>query len=322
MLGRLTRAPFDSSEHLFELKWDGIRALAYVEDGRLRLQSRNLTDLTPMFPELSRLPEIVAFDRTVLDGELVCFDGEGRPSLTHMQQRLRRQATGRPVRTPRAHFVAFDLLYLEGIPVVEQPLVQRKNLLHEALEPTDLAQPCEFVEADGNAFFQAICDHGLEGIMAKERSSPYVAGERSDSWLKVKRVRECEFVICGYAFGGKRKELDSSLILGLHDDERSLVYVGQVETGLSPTEAKRLHTMLEELHSPEAPFADPPLLQRFVYWCRPELVCRVEYGEFSTGGKLRYPVYKTLRSDKPSADCRTVDAPGWPQVLEHSREGF
>ena len=321
MLSRLTRHPFDSREHIFELKWDGIRALAFVEGGRLRLQSRNLKDLTPMFPELLRLPELVAFDRTVLDGELVCFDSEGRPSLTRMQERLRRQASGRVVKTPRVHFVAFDLLYLEGIPVLEQPLVQRKNLLHETLKPTEVAQPCEFVEADGNAFFQATCDHGLEGIMAKKRSSPYVVGERSDAWLKVKRVRDCEFVIGGYTFGGRRKELFSSLILGLYDDDRRLVYVGQVEAGFSQAEAKRLHSMLQELHSVDSPFVDTPTPQRLVYWCRPEMVCRVEYGEFSTGGRLRYPEYQTLRSDKPPADCRTVDAPGWPRVLEETLHG-
>ena len=315
MLARMARHPFDSSDHLFELKWDGIRALAYIDGGQLRLQSRNLKDITHHFPELSVLPKLVKADQAILDGELVCFDQEDRPSLSRMQQRLQRQATGRVVRSPRVHFVAFDLLFLRGKSVMNEPLEQRKNLLHEVLKPTEVAQACDFIETDGNAFFQATCDHGLEGIMAKDKSGVYLAGKRSTSWLKVKRVRECEFVIGGYAFGGQRKELFSSLLLGLYDDRQGFAFVGQVGTGISKTEARQLHSLLEPLHISDRPFANPPNLQKFIYWCRPELVCRVEYGEFTTEGKLRYPVYQMLRDDKPATDCRVVDAPGWPQVL-------
>ena len=315
MLARLTRKPFDSSGHIFELKWDGIRALVFIEGGRLRLQSRRLGDITPEFPELEQLPGLVRADKTVLDGELVCFDQQGHPSLARMQERLQRQARGRPARGLRVHFVAFDLLYLNGRSVAREPLRHRKELLHEVLEPSELAQACEFIENDGIAFFEATCEHGLEGIMAKDSTSPYVAGKRSASWLKVKRVRECEFVVGGYALGGKRREPFSSLLLGLYDDKRRLAFVGQVGTGLSQPDAKQIHSILQRLHVPDSPFAEAPDVQKLVYWCRPEVVCRVEYGEFSTDGKLRYPVYQTLRDDKPATDCRTLDAPGWPRAL-------
>jgi ATP-dependent DNA ligase len=233
-----------------------------------------------------------------------------------MQQRLQRQAQGRPAKTPRVHFVAFDLLYLGGASMMEEPLVHRKNLLHEILKPTDVAQACEFIDTDGNAFFQATCEHGLEGVVAKDKSSLYLAGKRSGRWLKVKRVRECEFVIGGYALGGESKEPFSSLLLGLYDGNNGLVYVGQVGTGFSRSEAKRIASLLQELHVPDCPFASPPAIQRLVYWCRPEMVCRVEYGEFTTGGKLRYSVFRTLRDDKPATDCRIADAPGWPRILQ------
>ena len=315
MLARLTRHAFDSSNYIFELKWDGIRALAFIERGQLRLQSRNLRDITSQFPELDPLPGLVKADLAILDGELVCFDDQGHPSLTHMEQRLQRQAGGRVVRNPRVHFVAFDLLYLGGASVMAEPLVNRKNLLHEILKPTEVAQACEFINTDGNAFFQATCELGLEGIMAKEVSSQYQPGKRSAAWLKVKRVRESEFVIGGYTFGGRRKEPFSSLLLGLYDDRGRLVFVGQVGTGFSQTEAKQVHSSLQRLHTSDCPFTNPPNLQKFIYWCRPEVVCRVEYGEFTTDGKLRYPVCQTLTSDKPATDCRTVDAPGWPRVL-------
>ena len=314
MLARLTRHPFDSPNHLFELKWDGIRALAFVDGGTLRLQGRNLQDLTPEFPELRGLPGLVKANGTVLDGELVCFDREGHPSLARMQERLRRQARGR-AQGPRVNFVAFDLLYLNGASVLEEPLGHRKNLLHDILEPSGVAQACQFIERDGRAFFQATCDLGLEGVMAKDKDSHYLAGKRSTGWLKVKRVRECEFVIGGYTFGGNQGEPFSSLLLGLYDDTRRLVFLGQVGTGFSRGEARQIHADLQRLHTSDSPFLDPPDLQKFIYWCRPELVCRVEYGEFSTRGRLHYAVYQTLRDDKPAADCRTVDAPGWPLDL-------
>ena len=195
MLARLTRRPFDSPDHIFELKWDGLRALTFIQGGRLRIQSRNLRDITAQFPELAQLPKLVKADQTVIDGELVCFDREGRPSFSGMRQLVKRQALWPAVRRPRVHFVAFDLLFLRGLPVIDQPVGQRKELLHEILEPSELAQASEFIETDGTAFFQATCDLGLEGIMAKDKSSPYSPGKRGSAWLKVKRVRESEFVI-------------------------------------------------------------------------------------------------------------------------------
>ena len=315
MLARLTRRPFDSPDHIFELKWDGIRALAFVEGGRLRLQDRNLRDITSRFPELARLPKLVKSDHTVLDGELVCFDDRGHPSLSRLQQRLQRQAKGRVTQSPKVHFVAFDLLFLNGASVTGEPLGLRKNILGELLEPSELAQPCEFMETDGRAFFQATCDHGLEGIVAKDRTSPYVPGSRGSSWLKVKRVRECEFVVAGYTVGGKRKEQFSALLLGLYDEAKRLVFVGSVGVGFSKADRADIHTVLKGLHVPECPFDNPPKVQKLLYWCRPELVCRVEYGEFTDGGEVHYARYLTLREDKPHTDCRIVDAPGWPLSL-------
>lgn len=315
MLARLTRQPFDSTDHLFELKWDGIRALVFRDGGKLRMQSRDLKDLTPLFPELSTLHKSIEADDTVLDGELVCFDDEGRPSLGLMQRRLKRQSEGRIVRNPKVHFVAFDLLFLGGISVMEEPLSLRKTLLQEVLNPSDNVQACEFIDSEGKAFFQATWDLGLEGIMAKDKSGVYLAGKRSLGWQKIKRARECEFVVGGYAFGGKRRQPYSSLLLGLYDDRQGLVFVGQVATELSKPDTRRLYEKLEQLHTPICPFTRPPSPPAFTFWCNPELACNVEYGEFTTNGLLRYPVFVSLRDDKPPSDCRIVDAPGWPIEL-------
>ncbi len=312
MLGRLARLPFTSEKHIFELKWDGMRALAFIERSALRLQSRNVRDVTSQFPELARLPDYVGQDLTVLDGELVCMDDQGLPNFSLMQRRLQRQAKGRIARAPKVNFVAFDILYSGGISLLDEPLSNRKAILHDVLKPTDIAQPCDFIENDGEAFFRATCEMGLEGVMAKDKSSTYLPGQRSTHWLKIKRVRQSEFVVCGYTFGGNRKELFSSLILGLYGSEDELVYVGQVGSGFNDGEAKGLYPLLQESQVAGCPFRSAPVIQRFMYWCEPTLVCSVGYGEFTQSGKLRYPVYLGLRDDKSSLDCRIEDAPAWP----------
>ena len=206
MLGRLARNAFDSPDHLFELKWDGMRALAFIEGGSLKILSRNGRNITSNFPELAELPSHVKSAPLIIDGKIVCLDEQNKPSFSRIQQRVQSKRIGIR-RTHPVTFIAFDLLYQKGLPVMKKALVERKNLLADLLDPTDFAQACEFVENDGTAFFQATCDLGLEGIMAKEKSGLYLPGERSPHWLKVKRVRVSEFVIGGYSFGGARKEL-------------------------------------------------------------------------------------------------------------------
>jgi DNA ligase D-like protein (predicted ligase) len=312
MLGRLARNPFDSTEHIFELKWDGMRALAFIEGGELKLLSRNARNITSHFPELGPMPQLVNSDSVVLDGEIVCLDEENRPSFSRLQQRLQSKRVSRPRINP-AHFIAFDVLYVKGRSVMKEPLIQRKKRLSEVLQPTELIQACEYVEAEGTAFFQATCELGLEGIMAKDKSSTYLPGKRTPHWLKVKRVRESEFVVGGYSFGGNRKELFSSLLLGLYDDQQNLVYVGSVGTGFSQPEAKLIYSVLQQFHISDCPFSTIPDVKRLIHWCEPALVCQVEYGEFTVDGKLRYPIYLRHREDKVAIECILSDAPGWPR---------
>lgn len=313
MLARLTREPFNSSEYLFELKWDGIRALGYIDGGQFKLLSRTSRDITAHFPELATVPAQVKADRLILDGELVCLDDRGNPSFDKLRRRLEK-SNPRDVRRKPVYFIAFDLLYLNGRSMMDQPLYKRKELLSQVLDSSETAVPSEFIENDGQAFFQATCDLGLEGIIAKQKSSMYLPGRRSPIWLKIKRVRESEFVVGGYAFGGKKRELFSSLLLGLYNEDRNLIYVGQV--GIPAGDSRKLYPLLQDLHSTEYPFVSiHPLIQKFIYWCRPELVCQVAYGEFSEDGVLRYPVFKVLREDKAPSDCTIADALGWPKVL-------
>lgn len=320
-MARLANSPFDSSDHLFELKWDGIRALALVDNGALKLLNRNSRDITQQFPELSKLPRQIKGDGVILDGELVCLDDRGRPSYLSIERRLG-LPTGRGRRSNPVHFIAFDLLYADFRPVMGLPLIRRKDLLNDLLEPNEIAQQSDYIENDGNSFFHATCELGLEGVLAKEKSSLYLPGRRSRDWLKVKRVRESEFVIGGYTFGsgafasGAPKEQSfGSLLLGLYDEDGGFRYVGQVTEGVSKQAAKELSSTLQSSHIEDCPFRYMPSIPRFIFWCRPEQVCQVEYGEFTEDGILGYPIFKALREDKLAGECTIADAPGWPRSL-------
>lgn len=314
MLASLTRAPFDSRSHLFELKWDGVRAIVFLDRGTVRIQSRDLRDITAEFPEMAEMAGSVRAESAVLDGEIVVFGKDGHPSLSRLQERLRRHSRGAADRGPQATFVAFDVLFVNGKAVTTQPLVRRKALLAEIVRPGKAIQPCEFIENDGTAFFKATCDLGLEGIVAKAKSSIYMPGRRSPHWMKIKRRRESDFVVGGYDIGGKRS-LFSSLLLGLYDERGKLRFVGEVGTGFWPPESKLIYTKLQAAQVRNSYFEVEPDVQGLVYWCRPELVCRVEYGEFTERGQLRYTVYVGLMDDKSPEDCMVEEAPGWPREL-------
>ena len=310
MLARLWRRPFDSPDYLFELKWDGIRAIALVEDGSYTLQDRNGHDLTEVFPELSRLPSQVGAHRVILDGEIVCLDTSGHPNFTLLEQRLAKPSRSAS-RRHQARYVAFDVLYLNNRSVMDESLVTRKNLLHTLLEPGESVQATDCIDTYGKTFFAATCEHSLEGIVAKLKASRYQPGTRSNAWLKIKRVRQGEFVIGGYIFDGNRKEPLKSLILGLYENNH-LKYVGQVSSGLA-SQSKRVASVLQPLHSDESPFEHTPTIRRFSFWCHPETVCQVEYGEFTKGARVAYPVFKGLNEDIAPHECLATETPGWPR---------
>ena len=310
MLAGQSRRPFDSHDHVFEPKWDGIRALAFVQDGVVRLQSRNLRNITPQFPEVAELPTHLKVDGVVLDGELVCLDEHGRQSFSRIQQRfhMARRGTGEPVLP--AQFTPFDVLYQHGKSVMERPLLERKALLNEVLEPSDGVQICEFVENDGLAFFQAALNVGLEGMVAKQKSGLYYPGRRSSDWLKIKDVKSCDFVIGGYAYGGKQR-LFSSVLLGLYDDQSRPLFVGQAGSGFSQSEIEAVHGALKTIETSGSPFANRLQTTQPVRWSEPLLVCRVEYTEFTDDGLLRHPAFQSMQIGKPPAECTTEQAPGW-----------
>lgn len=311
MLSAQASEPFDSPDHLFELKWGGVRALAFVRGGRLRLQGSNLRDLTALFPELAELPGQLHASEALLDGEIVALGPHGYPDFDVLRSRLNSYALeGLP--KPRAgaaiSYQAFDVLFLNDRPLLNRPLKERRAVLQGALDAGPAARPCDFIEDDGIAFFEAAVEHKLEGIVAKEKGSVYFPGKRSSAWLEIRSLQAGEFVIGGYTFGGgRRRDVFHGLLLGAYQGGQ-LRYAGQATGGYSEMEARGLAGHLSKLHTAQSPFADPPAIQRLIFWVRPEIVCQARFSHWSPQGRLRFPIFMTLRPDLSPEDCAMDEA--------------
>ena len=304
MLPVVVDEPFDSPDYIFEVKWGGVRAIAHVERGAVRLHGRNLRDLSPLYPELSALAECLEGHDAVVDGEILAWGADSLPDFELLRPRLLRpdDEVTPPRRSPIIYQV-FDLLALDGHWLVEQPLFERRNVLHRLLQPNRIVQVADFVRDEGIAFFAAVAGHGLEGIVAKNKYSPYLPGQHTPAWQEVRAIQTGELVIGGYSFGGgRRKDPITSLLLGAFRGS-ALEFVGQVSVGCTDREARLLLDLLTPLHSPACPFSKPPTVPRFLYWCLPELVCHVRYAEWAGDGKLRFPVFVAPRPDVAAAEC-------------------
>ena len=324
MLAEDAREPFDSPDHIFELMWGGLRSMAYVHDGIVQIRARNGRDLTPYFPELIAIPDSVGATDAILDGEIIAVDAQGQPAFDLLRPRLEAMAdAGRGIRgafsdlpvefkikriVGQIMFQTFDVLWLDGRSLVDRPLWQRKNRLHDVVKPGPEFAAVDFVDDEGVAFFDAVLERKLEGVLAKKKASLYTPGQQSKNWLQIRALHSGDFVIGGYTIGGARRrgEPFSQLLLGGYVDGR-FEYVGAVSGGLSDREAKSLIARLEPLHTDESPFHDTPLIPRLIYWTRPESVCHVRFSEWSRDGHLRFPIFSALRPDLAASDCR-VDA--------------
>jgi DNA ligase D-like protein (predicted ligase) len=320
MLAAEAPEPFDSTEHIFELMWGGVRAGAYVHDGVVRLRGRNGRDLTPYFPELLSIPEHARVNEAIFDGEIIAVDAQGQPAFELLRPRLQAMAdAGGGVRnsladlpvefkikrvTGQIMYQAFDVLWLDGRSLIERPLWQRKNRLHDVITPGPEFAAVDFVDDEGVAFFEAVLDRKLEGVVAKQKASVYTPARKSKSWLQIRALQSGDFVIGGYTIGGARRrgEPFSQLLLGGYAEGR-FEYVGAASGGLSDREAKDLITRLEPLHAEESPFHDTPSIPRLIYWTRPEAVCHVRFSEWSRDGHLRFPIFSALRPDLSARDC-------------------
>jgi bifunctional non-homologous end joining protein LigD len=313
MLARSGPLPREDGGWAYEVKWDGVRAIGYVEGGRLRLESRNGRDITPRYPELRELGRALGAREAIVDGEVVAFGEDGRPSFQRLQGRMhltsdhavRRLAEREPVA-----YVIFDLLYLDGHSLMALPYLERRErLLELGLDGPAWQTPAHHV-GDGDALLAASRAQGLEGVLAKRVESPYTPGRRSSAWVKVKNVRRADVVIGGWLPGeGNRAGRIGALLVGYHDDDeaRALRYAGRVGTGFDRAELDRLQRLLEPLERDTSPFVgrQPPRGSHFV---EPRLVCAVDYAEWTQARTLRHPVYKGLRDDVAPEDVVFDDA--------------
>jgi bifunctional non-homologous end joining protein LigD len=315
MLATPVAQAFDNPEWLFELKWDGYRAVAFIEDGRLRLVSRNQNELTAQFAELGTLPKFVNARHAILDGEIVALDELGRPSFSLMQQRTgfqpgKRRLAGREG-VPITYYV-FDLLYLDGFDLRRVQLEQRKQLLQERITNSELLHFSDHYLEKGLELFEAARQRGLEGIVAKKRNSCYEE-KRSREWLKIKITQRQECVIGGYTDPEGSREYFGALVLGLYDKQKRLVHVGQVGTGFDHRGLKEMFNRLQPLKTKENPFYGGMGGLKKVQFVRPKIVAEIKFAEWthetSVGGvKLRAPVFMGLRADKSAEECRLDEA--------------
>jgi bifunctional non-homologous end joining protein LigD len=312
--------PKDSGAYAYEFKWDGVRAMVYVDGGRPRVLSRNDRDVTASYPELRALAESLGSRQVVLDGEIVALDAKGRPSFEALQSRMHvtnaAQVRRLTAQTP-VTFLAFDVLYLDGAMLVDQPYAERRRVLESLdLSGRSWQTPPHF-EGDGAAVLTASREQGLEGVVAKRLDSRYLPGKRSDCWLKVKNLRTQEVVIGGWKPGaGRRAGAIGSLLLGVPGAE-GLEFVGHVGTGFTDTMLRDLEVALAPLARDDPPFARPVPREhaRTARWVQPRIVAEVAFGEWTREGRLRHPTWRGLRPDKSPDDIvlEVADVSGGPQ---------
>jgi bifunctional non-homologous end joining protein LigD len=305
------------ADWLYEVKWDGYRAIADLHGSEATLTSRNGNDLTERFRSVATAIErSLKTPDCVLDGEVCALDEQGRATFSAMQQG--KQGT-------RYIFVAFDLLEVEGEPLIDLALTERKDRLLQLIDRRQ--RVVQFSESfdDGSALFRAAQEQHYEGIMAKKRDSQYLPGRRTREWLKIKTHGRQEFVIAGYTLGqGRRSGRFGSLILGYWQGDE-LVYAGNVGTGFTDEEIDRLLALLKPLERKQPPFREVPKMPKVrrdaVRWVEPKLVAEIEFAEWTHDGRLRAPSYQGLREDKAAEEIRREDADVTEVIPTEIRKG-
>ena len=304
MLAELTEQPFSRPGWLFEIKWDGFRAIGEVRRDRVRLYSRNQVDFLEAFPPVVEDLKKIGFE-AAFDGEIVAVDSEGKAQI-HLLRNFRTTGKGNLV------YYAFDLIYLEGHDLTGLPLSRRKELLKQVLPKLPHIRVSEAIADEGEALYAKATEAGLEGVIGKDASSPYQMGTRNRSWLKVKARTRQEFVIGGYTAPRGEAMAFGALLVGVYEG-KDLVFSGRVGTGFDEAERKRIKERLAPLAQPGSPFRDRPDVDTAPTWVSPQVVCQVNFIEWTEDNSLREPVYESILADRNpylvTRRDRVVDVP-------------
>jgi bifunctional non-homologous end joining protein LigD len=307
MLATAGSLPVSDDGWAYEIKWDGVRAITFIEGGRIRMQSRNDKELAPSFPEFRELGAVMGTRQCVLDGEIVVIGENGVPDFGRLQHRLHlanASAIAKQSAASPASYVIFDLLHLDGRPLFSLPYDERRKQLEAlSLSGPSFTTADSFPDARGVDILRATKEAGLEGVIAKQRRSPYVQGKRSDSWIKVKNVRTQEVVIGGWTEGGgSRLGSIGALLLGIPSSD-GLRFVGKVGTGFSTGDRQFLMDLLRPDARKKSPFVPASdVKEPSAHFVRPRLVGEVRFSEWTVAGHLRHPAWRGLRDDKGPTD--------------------
>lgn len=301
MLASPNGVPFSDEDWVFEIKWDGYRAITEKKGKHIKFYSRNGLSFNELYPEL--IPELMKIKKDcVLDGEIVVLNEHGRPSFQKLQQFDEHRDL------PIIYYV-FDCLWYAGKDLTDLPLLERKKYVLKALPKSHAVLYSDHLETEGEKFFSEIIKlEGLEGMMAKRADSLYEEGRRSRSWLKIKLVNTQEAVIAGYTAPRQSRKYFGALVLGVYDNKK-LRYIGHSGTGFTDTLLKELHARLQPLITDESPFDEKIPVNAAVTWVKPEMVCNVKFSELTDDGIMRHPVFMGLRIDKEPEEVDHVDAP-------------
>ncbi|MCH7677232.1 non-homologous end-joining DNA ligase [candidate division KSB1 bacterium] len=302
MLASSQSQPPTSGDYIYEVKWDGIRGMISLDEGEIKIRSRNQKDLTKQFPELAIPDQAFRATSALFDAEIVCLEENGMPSFKNVIHRMHQRSEGAIERASAKYPVVcyvFDCLYLDGRPLVNEPLMRRREWLADAIRKDTPYRVSEVV-TEGKEFFEAAKKMGLEGIMAKIRDSKYLPGKRSTSWLKIKSRQTADCVIIGYTQGkGNREELFGALQLG-YNNGSGLQYVGKVGTGFDTKMMKSVFSELKKIKKAPRAVAEKPIDDAKTVWIEPKLFCEIQYASMTPNGTYREPVFVRLRPDLAS----------------------
>jgi bifunctional non-homologous end joining protein LigD len=296
MLATLADKAFDSSDYIFEIKWDGYRALGKVEKKKVALYSRNLKSFNEDYPTIVKSLEKVK-ESLLFDGEIIAYDSKGTPSFQALQNLGRNQDT-------KIEYIIFDLLFLEGKNLMDLPLIERKKLLAKILSKYPELTFSSHIEENGIKFFEEAKKKNLEGIMAKKIDGRYLPGKRSDSWLKVKTHKTDEAIIVGFTKPRNSRKYFGALVLGQYRNNDELIFVGHTGTGFSHVTLKDLYLKMKPLITSKSPFKTKIPLNAPVTWVKPVYVAELKFAEWTSGNNMRQPVFLGLRVDKKPKEAK------------------